>query len=335
MADVAARAGVSTSTVSRALKDHPRISKATCLRIQKIAKELGYQPSPLVRALMESRRGSKEREICTLAFITDDCGQEDWEKKPTCGQTFQGVVARAKELGYRIDVLSTREFNLERNQLEKVLVARGIPGAIFGFSQAKMPAFPIDLSNLAVVGLASYFSSLSLDRVKTHSFQNVELGLRKLRERGFGKIGLVVPAYNNELVGGGWTAAALEDARNLPEHMCCPPLVIEESRCTAKRFFSWFDKYQPDALLVYKVPVLSFLKLRLLRVGKDIGVAWIFRKIQKSSAGVDADYEEAGAALVDLLVSKLQANDLGLRQRNRHLLIDGYWIDGPSADKQG
>ena len=334
MADIAVRAGVSVSTVSRALKGHARISEMTCQRIQKLAREMGYRPSPLVQALMKSRRTSGKQEVATFAFITDDYGYEDWKRRPTRVEIFSGVARRSEELGYRIDTLSTKNLNLQSNQLNKVLTARGISGAIFGFSQANIPEFPFDASNLAVVGLASYFSCLALDRVKSNNAYNVEMGLRKLRERDYKKVGLVVPAYNNDLVGGDWTAAALEDARTLSQNLRCPPLVVDSDQYGNEMFFSWLDKYKPEALLVYKVPVLSFLKLRKLRPGKDIGLAWIIRDTSRNAVGVNMNYEEVGVALVDLLVSKLHTRDFGLREWSRHLLIDGYWVDGASAKKR-
>lgn len=336
MADIAKRIGVSTSTVSRALKGNPRISKSTCQRVQKVAREMGYRPSPLVRALMESRRSSSKQEICTIAFITDDRSPKDWSHKPTCTQTFDGVTKRSKELGYRIDVLSTQELNLESNQLEKVLLARGITGAIFGFSKASTPNFSFDASDFAVVGLASYFRTFSLDRVKDHGFFNVQLGLRKLRELGYQKIGLVVPSYNNELVGCSWTAAALEDSRTLPKRSQCPPLVTTEVDCPSEEFFRWFDRHEPDAFLVYRVPVCAFLKSRGLTIPENIGVAWLFRSDEdvKRGAGINANLEESGVALVDTLSAKLHANDFGVLEHNRHLLIDGFWVNGSSVRNQ-
>jgi DNA-binding LacI/PurR family transcriptional regulator len=48
--DVAARAGVSPPTVSRALNDHPSIPVTTRERIKRIARELGYVPSHIGRS---------------------------------------------------------------------------------------------------------------------------------------------------------------------------------------------------------------------------------------------------------------------------------------------
>ena len=50
--DIAKAAGVSPSTVSRALSDHPRISTETKGRIRGLAEEMGYTPSLLARSLV-------------------------------------------------------------------------------------------------------------------------------------------------------------------------------------------------------------------------------------------------------------------------------------------
>ena len=57
MADVAARAGVSIATVSRALRDVPGVSDATRDRIRGIAEELSYVVSPEASRLSRRRTG--------------------------------------------------------------------------------------------------------------------------------------------------------------------------------------------------------------------------------------------------------------------------------------
>jgi len=57
LSDVAARAGVSVSAVSRVLSEAPsaRVSEATRQRIHEAARELGYRPNLVARALKSSR----------------------------------------------------------------------------------------------------------------------------------------------------------------------------------------------------------------------------------------------------------------------------------------
>ena len=56
MKDVAAALGVSTATVSRALKDDPAISLATRRAVLEMAQRVQYRPSAAARRLGRSRR---------------------------------------------------------------------------------------------------------------------------------------------------------------------------------------------------------------------------------------------------------------------------------------
>lgn len=53
--DLALKLGISPSTVSRALNDHPDINKQTKKKIQILAAELGYEPNVIARNLKTSR----------------------------------------------------------------------------------------------------------------------------------------------------------------------------------------------------------------------------------------------------------------------------------------
>ncbi|MEE2524711.1 LacI family DNA-binding transcriptional regulator [Pseudarthrobacter sp. J75] len=56
--DVAAAAGVSRQTVTRAMNDMPGISQATRERVQKLAREIGYTPSRFAKGLVQGARTS-------------------------------------------------------------------------------------------------------------------------------------------------------------------------------------------------------------------------------------------------------------------------------------
>lgn len=65
MQDVAERAGVALSSVSRALSNHPDVSPAMRRRVREAAAELGYEPDLLAQSL---RRGSTN----TVGFVVRD-----------------------------------------------------------------------------------------------------------------------------------------------------------------------------------------------------------------------------------------------------------------------
>ncbi|HEU5289083.1 MAG TPA: LacI family DNA-binding transcriptional regulator [Cyclobacteriaceae bacterium] len=53
--DIAEKLNITASTVSRALKDHPRISEATKKAVLKVAQKLNYQPNHIAAALRNGR----------------------------------------------------------------------------------------------------------------------------------------------------------------------------------------------------------------------------------------------------------------------------------------
>jgi len=69
--DVATRVGVHRTTVSLALRDHPRIPAATRERVKTAAAKLGYRSNPLVSALMKSRRSGRAVKHVALAYVTN------------------------------------------------------------------------------------------------------------------------------------------------------------------------------------------------------------------------------------------------------------------------
>jgi len=91
--DIAKEAGVSPSTVSRALHDHPRISSETKAYIQNLAKSMGYVPSTVARNLVGKRTATIG---VAMADLTD----------PYYDRLMSGVEDEAATHGYQL-VLSS------------------------------------------------------------------------------------------------------------------------------------------------------------------------------------------------------------------------------------
>lgn len=106
LSDVAARAGVSVSAVSRVLSDapHTRVSESTRRRIQEAAAELGYRPNFAARALKFARTNVVGLVVpdVTNAIFTDLLrGVEDEAYR----QGYVVLLARADGLPDGIDVI--------------------------------------------------------------------------------------------------------------------------------------------------------------------------------------------------------------------------------------
>lgn len=131
MNDVAARAGCARATVSLALRSDPRITAATKKRVLAAAHQLGYQPNPLVAALMTTRRMRRVTARHTvLAFVTTHPAAESWRNHPGYVSFFTGARQRAVELGYALEEFPLRAPGMNPRRYQQILRARNIHGVL-------------------------------------------------------------------------------------------------------------------------------------------------------------------------------------------------------------
>ena len=93
---LAAAAGVSATTVSLALRQSRQISAATRARIQKLARDRGYESNPLVSAVFSHLRLRKPRgDHAVIAYLNTWWPQSAWEECDTKTGQFRGAARRA------------------------------------------------------------------------------------------------------------------------------------------------------------------------------------------------------------------------------------------------
>ena len=92
--DIARKANVSHTTVSRALNNKSRIKSETKEKILSIAKELNYRPDFIARSLVMRRTKTLGLVITTIA-------------NPFYTELSQGIETTAIRLGYNIILCST------------------------------------------------------------------------------------------------------------------------------------------------------------------------------------------------------------------------------------
>ncbi len=120
--DLAAELGVSISTVSRALKNHPDIGPELTQRIQKLAKGWNYTPNPLAMGLLRQQTkmiGVIVPDIVTYFYAS----------------IISGIEEVAKQRGYFIVIASSNEsVKKEIESVENLLKTR-VEGFIVCISQ--------------------------------------------------------------------------------------------------------------------------------------------------------------------------------------------------------
>jgi LacI family transcriptional regulator len=332
MAEIAQHLGVASSTVSRALRNDPRISIELRKRVRSVAEKLGYQPNPLVSALMANRRrrGSGGA-VDVIALVTNYGGQKDWRTKEVCRWEYEGIQRRASELGFRVEIFALADYRGEMAKLQATLRARAIRGVLLGFSREEKPNTIFECADYCVAALSGYFPQVVADRANFHGFFNVQLALERMHRQGYWRPTLIAPALNNRISNNLWSAAFLDWQRRLPKKDRCEPFIPRENVDVAE-FSDWLYRNEPDSLLVYKFPVRRLLEKRGVRVPEDIGLAYLYRTSDEmgSAAGIDGNLDVVGAAAFDLVVERLHANATGVSKHPKEVLITGTWHEGPT-----
>ncbi len=121
IADVAARAGVSTATVSRVLNGAGRASPATRERVRRAARDLGYRPSGVARSL-------KLRATRTLGLIVTDI------ENPFFPALVRAVEDAARAKGYAILLCNAAEDPEREVGYLELLAERRVDGIIIAAS---------------------------------------------------------------------------------------------------------------------------------------------------------------------------------------------------------
>jgi LacI family transcriptional regulator len=333
MAALAKKLNLSPSSGSRALRGDRRIGRETRERVAKAADELGYRPNPLVSALMSARKNSKgSGEAGTIALITDYQGDNGWRDKDVCRWEYEGICQRADEMGYRVEEFAMADFNYDGHHITRTLLSRGIRGVLLGFTRERkiVPGFSLD--EFSVAGLSTYFQEESVNRANFHGFFNVQLALHEIRKLGYRRTGLIVPELNNRVSGYLWSGAALDWQRRLPMKERCSPLVPAADHGIAE-FAEWLKHEKPDSLLVYKLPVRSWLSKLGQRVPDDIHLSYLYRTREEMTEwpGIDGNLQRVGAAALDLVIEGLHTNRIGIPSHPKEVLIKGDWRASGSA----
>lgn len=151
--DIAKALGLSTSTVSRALRDTHEISAATKKIVLAYAKEINYQPNPIALSL-------KERRSKSIGVVVSEVANSYFS------QAINGIESIAYDRGYHVIISQTHEsFDREVINVQH-LASRSVDGLLVSLSSET--ADISHLSSLHERGLPIVFFDRVADELNTH-----------------------------------------------------------------------------------------------------------------------------------------------------------------------
>lgn len=129
--DVAERAGVSPSTVSRVIADHPRISEATKQRVRIAMGELNYHPNAIARSLVSQRSN-------TIGVVMSRSAEAALAN-PFFSEVLRGIGAVAQQERYTMMLTTATSYEDEYKQSMALLRQRRSDGLILLTSRRDDP----------------------------------------------------------------------------------------------------------------------------------------------------------------------------------------------------
>lgn len=176
--DVAKRAGVAISTVSRVLNQSPYVSDSTKQRVEKAIQELDFYPQVNARNLAR-----KEAQLISVAVPTFTT--------PFFNEVLKGVKDEIKNTGLDFIIYNTGSDNPEKNFTG--FIEKGIPDAMLIFSIEITETIHKRLKDLPIPVILIGYEHDDYDYIQWDNYHGGFIAAEHLIKQGYTKIGMIRP----------------------------------------------------------------------------------------------------------------------------------------------
>ncbi|MFT3845997.1 MAG: LacI family DNA-binding transcriptional regulator [Lacibacter sp.] len=309
--DIAKALGLSTSTVSRALRDSYEISAETKQLVLECAEKLNYKPNPIALSLKEKRSRSIGVVVCEIAnnFFS---------------QLINGIESIAYDKGYNVIVAQSRE-SYEREVIDlQFLASRSVDGLIISLSTETT-----DLTHIKALherGMPIVLIDRINDEIDTHkvivdNYKGVYEATEHLIKNGFKRIAAIAGSeflsITNERLAGYHDALKAHNisfSKEYVQHCFYGGMVFSEVEEAVNKLLTL--KQKPDAVITTSDKLttgcLKTLKRRGLHVPKDMAVIGfsnsdIMELFDPPLTYIRQPAEDMGRDAIDLLLQLVES----------------------------
>ena len=312
---IAGKAGVSVMTVSYALRDSKQVSESTKARIQKIARQLGYSPDPVMSRLASYRSRKKRTERReTLAWLNLHPEEKTWNYRGShILEALEGAQRRVQHFGYYLESFCVPQSGGWPG-MRKILRARGIRGVVIAQPPDGIHRAELNWKDIATVAIGRAITTPDLSRVVLNHTEAVNRLMDRMHHLGYQRIGLVMEkeacrknAYRNVSAFHG-SCERLE----IPLGRRVPPLLPPSLNASLLK--KWIERWEVDGIVVNRPDQMQkFLPEIGLQVPRDIGYAHLsLPSADPVISGFHMDPGFYGSWAVDLVHWLLNREETGL-----------------------
>ena len=309
--DIARELGISPSTVSRALKDHPDISPDTKKAVNALAEKLNYQPNIVALSLRQSKTntiGVIIPEIVHFFFSTVISGIEDV----------------AYSAGYNVILTQSNESEAREILDMKALFNSRVDGMLMSVSRETTNFDHIEsmlAKGVPIVFFDRVYNTDQASKIIVDDFTGAKDATLHLIEQGCKRIAHIEGPPNLDISKQrleGYKEALKEN--NIPFNKelvsICPSGTIEEGKKATEKLLSL--KNPPDAIFATNDPAamgaMQAIKEKGLKMPHDIALVgfsnWFFSSLMDPPlSSVDQPGFEMGQEAAKLLIRQIEKQD--------------------------
>lgn len=332
-------------TVSRALRDDPRLPEKTRTRIKKIAQKMGYERRSIVSTVMGQMARSRHVEHATpLLFLADFILKPDAEGKWSDPdhwqhQVIRGAYTKAKQLGFRLEVMSYVDGGVSSKRLNDIIEARGIQGVLINNGYIELgltehAKLELNWDRLAAVTLGAAFSSpRKIPLVQSDVVASFQTIFNKIKERGYRRVGMIYHSVGSRLFNNLGPTNLCYFQRDLPKRDQIPMLDFANG-LNKEMIEEWYRQYQPEVIIGPYMQVYYHLLEIGLRVPEDVGfVTSVTKNTKENISGIFQDKGWLSAAAVEIVVGNLINENFGLSPMSSRTLVPTVWVEGETLGR--
>ncbi|WP_438481007.1 LacI family transcriptional regulator [Oleiharenicola lentus] len=331
---MATHLGMSRTTVSEALRDHPRVNPETRTLVQAHAREVGYQFNPLASSVLSEVRRTR---LDTFRGVLATIGLEEPARVPFLGAYWhdlqRGAAERAEQLGFKLEKFIVGERGVSVQRLDTILRTRGIRGVLI------MPAWNRpDFTQLSWTNYSGIYADYLIDQPALHTVcpdhpRAMGLAMRRVQELGYKRPGLALIEQESNRLDNRWLAAFLAYAHLHPE--LTPPAPLIMPQVSAELFKKWFRKYKPDVVIGHRAEMIKWMQECGARVPETHGFCSVNIGLNTGKlAGLDLQPRRIGERAIDMLISQIHHNFSGIPDLPCNTTVPALWADGPTLRAQ-
>jgi pentatricopeptide repeat protein len=269
--DIAKALGLSTSTVSRALRDSHEISYETKERVIAYAKEMNYRPNPIALSLKEKRSSS-------IGILVSEIANSFFS------QAINGIESVAQEHGYNVIIAQSKEdYNREVSALN-YLASRSVDGILISVSAGTSDFSNINelyLRGMPLVSFDRVVDHLNMHKVKVDNYKGGYEATKHLIKNGYKKIACIASStylsITEERVAGYKDALksfGMAIDETLIDYCLHSGLIYEEVEDVMARMMK--QKNKPDAILACSdkitTNVMRYCQIKKIKIPTKIGL---------------------------------------------------------------